>query len=83
MQIVKFITFDDEKIFCWCTTNQINIYKDYIQYILDSYSNPKNFYILDTSTQKYYNMYEVATKHYKMRKRTFYEKMNDIKTGIL
>lgn len=83
MPIVKIVTFEDEKMFCWCTTNQLKMYKDFIQYVLDSSNRPENFYILDTSTNKYYNLLELSTKYYKMRKRTFNEKMNDVKKGIL
>ena len=39
------------------------------------------FVTVDTRNDLVYGMYCIATKQYKMRKRTFEERMNDVQTG--
>ena len=80
MPIVRFLTIDKDKITNWCTTNDVKMYRDFIQYVLDNCNRPGDYKILDTSTNKMYPLLEVA-KYYKMRKRTFDERMKDISTG--
>lgn len=81
VQTLKFVTMDEKKVYCWCTTNTLKMFRDFMQYILDSCSNPENFMIWDTKSDKVYNAYKIATEQYKMRKRTFDEKMNNVQTG--
>ncbi len=81
MQTFKFVTMDDKKVYCWCTTNTLKIYRDFMQYILDGFILPEKFLLWDVKNDKVYNAYQVATEVYEMRKRTFEEKMNDIQTG--
>ena len=82
MPIVRFITIDKDNITNWCTTNQLKVYRDFLQYVLDSCNHPEIYRILDTSTNKMYPLLEVA-KHYGMRKRTFDERMQNKTTGNL
>lgn len=81
MQTVKFVTMDNEKVYVWCTTNVLKTFRDFMQYILDSCDNPENFMLWDLKSDKVYNAYQIATKQYEMRKRTFDEKLNNIQTG--
>ena len=81
MQTFKFVTMDDKKVYCWCTTNTLKIYRDFMQYILDGFILPEKFLLWDVKNDKVYNAYQVATEVYEMRKRTFDERMNDIQTG--
>lgn len=82
MQIVKFVTKNDNnEPICWCTTNRLITFRDFMQYVLDNVKNPKDFMIIDTSDNLVYDMYKIATEQYEMRKRTFEERMNGIFTG--
>ena len=81
MQTFKFVTKENENYICWCTTNNLKTFRDFLQYILDTMENPEKFILLDTDNNKAYNAYKVATDQYKMRKRGFYERMKDIQTG--
>lgn len=81
MQTVKFVTMDNKKVYVWCTTNVLKIFRDFMQYILDNCESPKNFMLWDTKSDKVYNAYEIATKQYGMRKRTFNERMENTQTG--
>lgn len=81
MQTVKFVTTNDKKVYVWCTTNQLSMFRDFLQYILDSCKKPKKFMIINTKTGLAYNAYLIATEQYQMRKRTFEERMNNEKTG--
>lgn len=74
MQLMKFVTRDTNdknKIIVWCTTNSLITFRDFMQYVLDSMNNPRDFMIIDTETDLVYDMYKVATEMYGMRKRTF------------
>lgn len=83
MQTIKFITVDnDKKVTVWCTTNSLELFRDFMQYVLDSCNRPEEFMIWDTEKDAVYNMYEIATEQYEMRKRTFEERMKNIQTGI-
>lgn len=81
MQTVKFVTTDDKKVYVWCTTNKLSMFRDFLQYILDDCKNPENFMMIDTKTDFVYDAYRIATEQYQMRKRTFEERMNNEKTG--
>lgn len=81
MQTIKFVTMDTGKVYCWCTTNILKTFRDFMQYILDSCDNPEDFMIWDTKYDKVYNAYKIATEVYAMRKRTFDERMDNIQTG--
>ena len=81
MQTFKFVTVDDKKVYCWCTTNDLKIFRDFMQYILDGNNSPENFLLWDVDNDKVYNAYQIATEVYGMRKRTFDEKMDDVQTG--
>ena len=83
MQTVKFVTVEKDKVMVWCETNSIIIFRDFMQYVLDDMNHPEDFMIIDTRNDLVYGMYCIATKQYKMRKRTFEERMNDVQTGIL
>ena len=81
MQTVKFVTKENDKAICWCTTNDLVTFRDFIQYILDNTNNPHDFMIIDTKKDLVYDFYRVATEQYDMRKRTFEERMNGVQTG--
>lgn len=81
MQTVKFVTKENDKVIVWCTTNRLITFRDFMQYVLDSMNNPKDFMIVDMEKDLVYDMYGVATEMYGMRKRTFEESMNDVQTG--
>lgn len=81
MQTFKFVTMDENKVYCWCTTNTLKIFRDFMQYILDGYNKSEDFLLWDTNNDKVYNAYQIATEVYGMRKRTFDERMNNIQTG--
>ena len=81
MQTVKFVTMDDKKVCVWCTTNKLSMFRDFLQYILESTNTPEDFYIIDVEKDLVYSAYRVATEIYNMRKRTFEERMDNIQTG--
>lgn len=80
MQKVKFVTKEKDKIIVWCTTNRLIMFRDFMQYVLDTYDYHK-FMIIDIEKNVVYDMYRIATEMYEMRKRTFTERMNNIQTG--
>lgn len=84
MQLVKIVTIDKEKnkVIVWCTTNEQKVFYDFMQYVLDSCDKPEDFLIWDTKADLVYKMYDVATKQFGMRKRTFEERMNNVKTYV-
>lgn len=81
MQLFRFVTMDDKKVICWCETNILKLFRDFMQYILDSCKSPKDFLLWNVQNDKVYNAYQIATEQYGMRKRTFDERMNHIQTG--
>lgn len=81
VQTVKFVTVEKDKVMVWCETNSIIVFRDFMQYVLDTMNNPEDFMIIDTRNDLVYGMRCIATKQYKMRKRTFEERMNDVQTG--
>ena len=81
MQIFKFVTMDENKVYCWCTTNTLKMFRDFMQFILDGCNKPEVYLLWDTKNDKVYNAYQIATEVYEMRKRTFDERMNSIQTG--
>lgn len=81
MQLVKFVTIDKDRLLCWCTTNDLKTFRDFMQYILDGTNDPRQFMIVDVDKDLVYDMYRVATEMYGMRKRTFDERMKNIQTG--
>jgi hypothetical protein len=80
MQKVKFVTKEKDKTIAWCTTNRLIVFRDFMQYVLDTY-DPHKFMIIDIEKNVVYDMYRIATEMYEMRKRTFTERMNNIQTG--
>ena len=82
MQTMKFITKNDKgHSVCWCTTNTLELFRDFMQYMLDSMNDPEDFMLWDTESDLIYNAYQIATKQYGMRKRTFEERLNNVQTG--
>ena len=81
MQKVKFVTEEQDKVIVWCETNSIIVFRDFMQYILDNMNEPEKFMIIDTSNDLVYGAYCIATKQYEMRKRTFKERLKNVKTG--
>lgn len=81
MQKVNFITKEKDKIIVWCTTNRLIMFRDFMQYVLDSTDDPHKFMVIDIEKDLVYDMYRIATEMYGMRKRTFTERMNNIQTG--
>ena len=81
MQIFRFVTMDDKKVTCWCETNILKVFRDFMQYILDSCNNPEDFLLWDVKNDKVYNAYQIATEVYVMRNRTFEERIKHVQTG--
>ena len=81
MQKVRFVTEEKDKVVCWCETNSIIVFRDFMQYILDNMREPEKFMIIDTRNGLVYGAHCIATKQYGMQKRTFEERMNNIQTG--
>ena len=83
MQTMKFVTkeVNGNGFVCWCTTNTLKGFRDFMQYILDSTKNPKEFMLVDTSKDLVYDAYRVATEQYGMKKRTLEERLQEIQTG--
>ena len=79
MQTFKFITQEPNKTTIWCTTNQMETFFTFIQYVLDNANNPERFYIADVTNNKAYRLVGLAN-YFCMRKRNFEERMKDIKT---
>ncbi len=80
MQKVKFVTKEKDKTIVWCIANRLFVFRDFMQYVLDTY-DPHKFMIIDIEKNVVYDMYRIATEMYEMRKRTFTERMNNIQTG--
>lgn len=80
MQNVKFVTVEKDKTIVWCITNRLIVFRDFMQYVLDTY-DPHKFMIIDIEKNVVYDMYRIATEMYEMRKRTFTERINNIQTG--
>lgn len=86
MQMVDIVTVKHTEdrgyeVVVWCTTNELSVYRDFLQYILDSCNNPTTFLVVSKETHKVYNAYHLATRIYRMRRRTFEERMDNIQTG--
>lgn len=81
MQKIKFVTKEKDKIIVWCITNRLIVFRDFMQYVLDSTDDPYKFIVIDIEKNVVYDMYRIATEMYEMRKRTFTERMNNIRTG--
>lgn len=82
MQKVRFVTEEKDKVIVWCETDSIIVFRDFMQYILDSMNDPKKFMFIDTRNDLVYGAHCIATQQYKMRKRTFEERMNNVQTGM-
>ena len=80
MQNVKFVTVEKDKTIVWCITNRLIVFRDFMQYVLDTY-DPHKFMIIDIEKNVVYDMYRIATEMYEMRKRTFTDRINNIQTG--
>lgn len=81
MQKIKFVIKEKDKIIVWCITNRLIVFRDFMQYVLDSTDDPYKFMVIDIEKNVVYDMYRIATEMYEMRKRTFTERMNNIRTG--
>lgn len=46
MQNVKFVTVEKDKTIVWCITNRLIVFRDFMQYVLDTY-DPHKFMIID------------------------------------
>ena len=81
MQKFIFLTRDDKGKFTrWCETNEEKMFFDFMQYIIDSCNKPEEFILYDVDNNAAYNMYEIATKRFGMRKRTSNERGKNIQT---
>ena len=81
MQTFKFVTKEKDKFVCWCTTNELKTFRDFMQYVLDNCDRPEDYLLYDVKNNKVYNMKQIATEVYFMRKRTFTERMMNFQTG--
>ncbi len=81
MNTVRFITIDEDIATVWCTTNTVEMFRDFIQFTLDGCPTPERYIIWDIEADKKYNLLEVANNLH-MRPRTFDEKSNNVQTGV-
>lgn len=83
MQTIKFVTknINEDGFICWCTTNTLKGFRDFMQYILDGSNNPKEFILWDIKKDLVYDAYKIATEQYGMRKRTLEERLKKVQTG--
>ena len=81
MQTFKFLTKKGDKFTCWCTTNQLKMFRDFMQYVLDNCNSPEDYILYDEDNNKAYSMLQIATEVYLMRKRTPTERMINLQTG--
>lgn len=79
--VIKIVTEEPEgRRMVWMVANTLNGVLDFLQYILDTFSRPERFLVADDAAGKTWNALELATSTYGMRKRTFHERLDDIKT---
>lgn len=64
----------------WASGNSKEDFLRFMQYALDSMSNPEKLILLNPQNGVTYDAYAVATLLYGMRKRTHDERMNDVQT---
>lgn len=83
MQMIKFVSKRKEEncFICWCTTNTLKGFRDFMQYMLDNIKNAEEFMIIDIEKDLVYDAYRVATEMYGMRKRTLEERLQGVQTG--
>ena len=82
MQTIRFLTLNEGKQpTLWCETNCLKMFRDFMQYVLDSCDRPGDFLLWDSKTNKVYNMEQVATEQYFMRKRSLLERLDNFQTG--
>ena len=53
---------------------------EFMQYAIDNMSDPEKLLLLNPRNGVTYDAYAIATEHYGMRKRTFSERMDNVKT---
>lgn len=85
--MVVFITIDKEtkQAAKWCTCGfEDKLYFDFMQYLLDGCTGLEDFYICEIDDQetitKMYHFMDIV-EYYGMRKRSFMEKLENVKTG--
>ena len=64
----------------WASGNDKEAFLRFMQYALDSMSNPEKLILLNPQNGVTYDAYAVATLLYGMRKRTFNERMDNVQT---
>lgn len=78
---IKIVTKEENGEVCvWCTAGCMKEMFDFLQYMLDSLHNPERFLVLDPEAKKACNAFQLATKGYGMRRRTFMERMENVST---
>lgn len=80
MQLLRFVTMNNEKVTCWCETNNLKGFRDFMQFMLDNL-DAESFMLWDVEKDLVYDAYKIATEQYQMRKRTFDERINHLQTG--
>lgn len=78
---MKVVSFVDRKLTVWMTSNNIDQLHDFVQYVLDSCNDPTVFYMVD-HRDCVGRLMDIA-KAADMRKRTFEERMGNVKVGDL
>lgn len=78
----KIVTNEETKVVIWAEFNTVLEFQKIMQYIMDNMKEPEKFLLWDTKTDLICNAYKLATENYKMYKRTFEERIENIFTGI-
>ena len=64
----------------WATFTDKISFLNFMQYLIDSSEKPERFILQNVENGLCYDAYRIATELYHIRKRTFDERLNDVKT---
>lgn len=74
------ITTKGNSITVWGHVHNTREFCEFMQWAIDGSTKASAFLLIDCETEKVYDAYAIATNKYNMRKRTFDERINDVKT---
>ena len=76
----QIITEGAKQTTVWASGSDKESFLRFMQYAIDSMTNPEKLILLNPRNGVTYDAYAIATQHYGMRKRTFDERMNNVQT---
>lgn len=82
MDRVIIYTKDNNKYTTWCDTNDMKMFRDFLQYLLDNYKDMSTYYVMNCDSEKLIGTVEQVTNDLHMRKRTQAERLINVNTGI-